>query len=153
MVSRAVELSSEHVAKGGIPFAALVLRADGQILASGVNRVVSDHDPLAHAEIVAMREAAARLKYFSLRGAILIASGEPCGLCYVATRYFGIGEVVFAAARQQAARFGFDYVNSYRMFADPPERWSDLRVRHLEVDDGLQPFELWRERQGTGVRP
>lgn len=146
LADKAIELSYEHVSNGGIPFAALVIGADGETLASGVNRVLSDHDALAHAEIVAMRDAAAVLKSSSLAGGILIASGEPCALCYLAARYFGVGDVVYVAGRHQAADFGFDYVTSYRMFAEAPERWGDLRLHHLKMENGLRPFELWRSR-------
>lgn len=144
---QAVDLSLEHVRKGGIPFTGLVVHPDGHIVGTGVNRVVETRDPLAHAEVVAMRDATSRTGRGWLDGATLIASGEPCGLCYYAALYYNIAEVVFVVDRHEAARYGFDYTGSYRFFAAPPERWPQMKVRHLPVDGGLEPFREWRRRR------
>jgi guanine deaminase len=147
LARQAVEISLEHVSKGGIPFSGLVVDADGEVIGTGVNRVVVDRDPLAHAEVVAMREAASRTGRPWLDGTTLIASGEPCGLCYYAALYFTIDEVVYVVDRNDAARYGFDYTGSYRSFVAPPERWPQLKVRHLTVDGGLEPFEVYSGRR------
>src|ERR1051326_1608860 len=106
-VREAVRISREHVAKGGIPFSGVVVNG-GRVLGTGFNRVREDRDATAHAEVVALRAAAAKYGLHAVVGATLIASGEPCALCYLASRYFNIGHIVYAADRGTAARYGFD---------------------------------------------
>ncbi len=140
----AVELSADHVARGGIPFSALVVQGD-RVLGTGVNQVLQDRDPTAHAEVVALRDAARRYGTLAVAGSTLIASGEPCALCYMAALYFQVDHVVFAADRYTAAEAGFDYVGSYQIFATDPTHWP-LRVTSLPVEGARRPFDLWRQR-------
>ncbi|MFJ9112103.1 nucleoside deaminase [Streptomyces sp. NPDC102283] len=135
----AVRLSREHVAQGGIPFSGMVV-GGGRVLGTGFNRVREDNDPTAHAEVVALRAATAEYGLHAGAGATLIASGEPCALCYLAARYAGIGHIVHAADRGAAARYGFDYTGSYAVFAEDPERWP-LKVTALRLPEAEQPFQ------------
>jgi tRNA(Arg) A34 adenosine deaminase TadA len=135
----AVRLSSEHVAEGGIPFSGVVVN-DGRILGTGFNRVREDNDPTAHAEVVALREAAARYGLHATAGATLIASGEPCALCYMASLYFNVGHIVHVVDRKTAAQYGFDYSGSYSVFAEDPAMWP-IRVSSLRIPEGTKPFE------------
>jgi tRNA(Arg) A34 adenosine deaminase TadA len=105
---------------------------------------MADHDPTAHAEVVAMRDACARRNGFSLAGCTLVASGEPCALCYTAALWFNVERIVFAVDRHGAAAAGFDYSRSYDLFAEQPARWP-LDVRLLPVEGGERPFDRWRE--------
>ena len=66
-MQRAIALAVENVRQGGGPFGAVIVR-DGKILAEGVNRVTANHDPTAHAEVQAIRKAAALLQTFDLQG-------------------------------------------------------------------------------------
>ena len=145
-VREAVRISREHVAEGGIPFSGLVVK-DGRTLGTGFNRVREDSDPTAHAEVVALREASAKYGLFGTSGATLIASGEPCALCYMAALYFDVSHVVFAVDRKTAARYGFNYAGSYSIFAQDPAKWP-LKVTSLPVEDAEKPFEdfLTRDR-------
>ncbi|MER7931262.1 nucleoside deaminase [Streptomyces sp. NPDC093272] len=135
----AVRLSREHVAEGGIPFSGVVVD-DGRILGTGFNRVREDDDPTAHAEVVALRAAAAKHGAYAVAGATLIASGEPCALCYLASLYFRVGHIVHVADRTTAARYGFDYSGSYAVFAEDPANWP-VKVTSLPVPEGTLPFE------------
>ncbi|MFJ8254991.1 nucleoside deaminase [Streptomyces sp. NPDC094466] len=135
----AVRLSREHVAQGGIPFSGVVV-GGGRILGTGFNRVREDGDPTAHAEVVALRAATAEHGLHAVAGATLIASGEPCALCYLAARYAGIGHIVHAADRRTAARYGFDYTGSYAVFAEDPERWP-VKVTALRLPEAELPFQ------------
>ena len=148
---RAVELSLAHVEDGGIPFSGLVVHPRDGVIGEGVNRVVANHDPLAHAEVVAIQDACARRRVPSLHGCVLIASGEPCALCYVAAMWSGITTIVFAVDRHGAAAAGFDYSGSYSIFAVPPERWP-MDVRLLPVDGGDEPFDRWRAKNTYSTR-
>ncbi|AYN43130.1 nucleoside deaminase [Streptomyces dangxiongensis] len=135
----AVRISREHVARGGIPFSGVVVN-DGRVLGTGFNRVREDNDPTAHAEVVALREAAARYGLHATAGATLFASGEPCALCYMASLYFNVSHIVHVVDRKTAARYGFDYSGSYSIFAQDPALWP-VEVTSLPVPEGTEPFE------------
>lgn len=78
----AVDFSTRHVDGGGLPFVGAVADNSGIISRLGVNEVHETGDPSAHAEIVAMRDALSSHGRETLTGTILLATGEPCGLCY-----------------------------------------------------------------------
>ena len=104
---RTLELARDNVERGdGGPFGALVAR-DGRIIAEGWNRVVVDHDPTAHAEILAIRAACRELGHFHLEGCTLYASSEPCPMCLAAAYWARVDRIVFANTREQATAIGF----------------------------------------------
>lgn len=140
LMQEAVTFSKAHVHQGGIPFAALVVDANGKTLGCGVNRVREHHDPTAHAEVEAIRDACRSHGTPYLQGTTLLASGEPCAMCYVTALYAGISQVFFAVDRDEAAEHGFDYRGSYALFGRDPLRWRSPMVRKLAVPDGLRPF-------------
>ncbi|MCM2506045.1 nucleoside deaminase [Aureimonas altamirensis] len=140
LMSEAVSFSTEHVHAGGIPFTAFVVDAAGNILGRGVNRVREHHDPTAHAEVEAIRDACRTNGTPHLHGATLLASGEPCAMCYMSAFYAGISQVLFAADRDEAAAHGFDYRGSYALFADDPRNWRSPAVGKLAVPEELIPF-------------
>ena len=78
LMRKAIELSKENVANGGGPFGAVIATKEGEIIATGVNRVTSSCDPTAHAEVSAIRAAAAKLGTFNLSGYEIYTSCEPC---------------------------------------------------------------------------
>ncbi|GAA3039969.1 tRNA-specific adenosine deaminase [Actinokineospora globicatena] len=140
----AVALSQEEVDRGGIPFAGLLARPGAGVLGTGVNRVLQRRDPTAHAEIVALRDAAANHDGAAIAESVLFASGEPCGMCYQAAIDAGITSVVYAVGADDAARYGFDYRASYRHV----DRTDGGRVtcRSWPVDQALTPFTTWADR-------
>jgi guanine deaminase len=91
----------------GGPFGAVVVK-DGLILAEGWNEVTTDFDPTAHAEINAIRRACAKLRTFSLQGATIYSSCEPCPMCLGAIYWARLDRLVFANTRDEAAAIGFD---------------------------------------------
>lgn len=115
LVARAIEMATGHAITGAAPFAALVVDETGTVVGEGVNRVVDRIDPTAHAEIKALRDAAGRLGQTSLRGHVVIASGEPCAMCALALRNAGVDAVYFAMNRDQAALAGYDYRSGYQV--------------------------------------
>lgn len=148
LMEKAVADSMDHVHEGGIPFTALVVDRGGNILGRGVNRVREHHDPTAHAEVEAIRDACRMHGTPNLLGATLLASGEPCAMCYLSARFAGIAQVVFAADRNEAAEHGFDYRSTYQLFADDPLLWRVPAVKKLQVEERLKPFQAFRLRQG-----
>jgi guanine deaminase len=140
-LEQAVELAIRNVADGGGPFAALVVTADGRVH-EGINRVTRDNDPTAHAEVVAIRAAAAAIANFDLRGAVLYTSCEPCPLCLSAALWARIDRVYFAADRHGAAAAGFDDAVFYEYFSGArPEL---LPVAQAAVPSSDAPFDAWR---------
>jgi tRNA(Arg) A34 adenosine deaminase TadA len=132
------------VAAGGGPFGALVARA-GRVIARGTNRVTLDHDPTAHAEVVALRAAARALGSHDLSGCVLFASCEPCPMCSCAARWARIDALVHAADRHQAAEAGFDDLRFHEELSRPaPE--PGLPTRRLLAEESRAPFDDWRSK-------
>ena len=138
-LDRAVALARDSVGAGGGPFGAVVVR-DGEVLGEGTNRVTSDCDPTAHAEVVALRRACARLASHDLSGAVLYASCEPCPMCLGAALWARVARVVYAATRQDAADAGFDDGRFHAHFAGGPAALALERRAHALA---RAPFEDW----------
>lgn len=145
LMNEVVDFTVLHVQDGGIPFAAFVVDADGRVLGRGVNRVCAQHDPTAHAEVEAIRNACRDHRVSSLHGATLLASGEPCAMCYVSALYAGVSQVLYAVDRDEAAAYGFDYRNTYRIFKHDPRYWPSLKVEKHVVTHGLDPFRVFHK--------
>ncbi|MEL6593868.1 MAG: nucleoside deaminase, partial [Bacteroidota bacterium] len=104
----AIRLACENVASGqGGPFAAVVVK-DGKIIATGVNRVTSDLDPTAHAEVNAIRAACKVLGSFQLDGCDIYTTCEPCPMCLGAIYWARAKQVYYANTQIDAAQIGFD---------------------------------------------
>ncbi|HEX7044298.1 MAG TPA: nucleoside deaminase [Burkholderiales bacterium] len=147
---QALDLATETARAGGIPFAGLVVQG-GRIVGRGVNRVRADHDPTAHAEISAVRDACRRLRTPALPGATLVASAEPCALCLMAAAWSGIGRVIYAAGAEVAAAYGFDYRVPRELIA-AIERWP-LRLVRVHVAEAESPFRAWSAAAPRGPAP
>jgi tRNA(Arg) A34 adenosine deaminase TadA len=116
---RAIELSLESVvAHRGGPFGAVVVK-DGAIIGEGFNCVTAHNDPTAHAEIVAIRAACARIAHFDLQGAVLYTSCEPCPMCLSAIYWARLGAIYYANTKCDAAAIAFDDDFIYRQLAEP----------------------------------
>jgi len=96
LMRAALALAGEAAAAGEVPVGAVVVK-DGEIVGRGYNRPISSHDPTAHAEIVALREAAARLGNYRLPGCELFVTLEPCVMCVGAMAHARIARIVFGA--------------------------------------------------------
>src|SRR5689334_23565638 len=101
----ALALAGEAAAAGEVPVGAVVVR-DGAVVGRGYNRPISSRDPTAHAEIVALREAAQRLGNYRLPGCDLYATLEPCAMCVGAMVHARIARVVFGAADPKTGACG-----------------------------------------------
>ena len=108
------QISREKMRAGeGGPFGAIIVRND-EIIGQGWNQVTSQCDPSAHAEIVAIRNACSALGTFSLEGANIYTSCEPCPMCLAAIWWARLESVYYANTREDAARIGFDDAEIYR---------------------------------------
>ncbi len=126
--------------RGG-PFGAVVVR-DGVIVGEGANSVIGTCDPTAHAEVVAIRSAAAALRNFVLAGSTIYASSEPCPMCLAAIYWARLDAIVFASDRHVAARAGFDDGTFYEELAKRPEDRS-VPMRQIELPEGPRLFDEW----------
>jgi tRNA(adenine34) deaminase len=113
---RALELAVQAEAEGEVPVGALVVRDDA-VLGEGWNRPIAARDPTAHAEMLALREAAARAGEYRLGGATLYVTLEPCPMCAAAMAHARIARLVFGAwdPRQGAAGSAFNLVTAAEM--------------------------------------
>ncbi len=140
---KAIALATENVAKGGGPFGAVIVR-NGEVLATGVNRVTANCDPTAHAEVCAIRNACAKLGTFKLDGCTIYASCEPCPMCLSAIYWAHIDRLFYAADKHDAAEAGFDDSFIYREIArDVAER--RLKAEQLLHEEARAAFRAWME--------
>ena len=96
-MERALRLARSAASRGEVPVGALAVR-DGRIVGRGANRPIAAHDPTAHAEIVALRRAARRLRNYRLSNVTLYVTLEPCLMCLGAMVHARIARLVYGAA-------------------------------------------------------
>lgn len=139
---RAIGLASDNVRQGrGGPFGAVIVR-DGAIVGEGANSVTRTNDATAHGEIVAIRDACRRLKAFSLAGAEIYTSCEPCPMCLAAIYWARIDRIWYGNTSADAARVAFDDATLYREFTLPA---SDRRTPSAPLlhEQAWESFQLW----------
>src|SRR5690554_7912234 len=100
---RALEQAREGLAAGEVPVGAVVVDVEGEIVGVGYNAPVAGHDPSAHAEIRALRDAGARLGNYRLDGCTLYVTLEPCLMCTGAIIHARLARVVYGAGRHPPA--------------------------------------------------
>lgn len=100
-MQQALKLAQRAADLGEVPVGALVVQG-GEVIGEGWNRPISGHDPTAHAEIMALREAAARVGNYRLVGATLYVTIEPCTMCAGAIVHARIDRVVFGTTEPKA---------------------------------------------------
>ena len=112
----ALEQARLALGAGEVPVGAVVIK-DGQLVGSGFNRNLVDRDPTAHAEIVALRKAAACLGNHRLPGCILVCTIEPCAMCAGAMVHARISRLVYGAADPKTGAAGsvLDITNNPRL--------------------------------------
>ncbi|MGE9269645.1 MAG: nucleoside deaminase [Verrucomicrobiales bacterium] len=141
---QAIELARTGMTHGhGGPFGAVIVR-ENHVLGEGWNRVLIDHDPTAHAEIHAIRNACKSLGTHDLTGASIFTTGEPCPMCLGAIHWARIERIHFGFRIEEAARGGFDDLHFYQSFARPADHGLIPATPLLEkassalIDDYLQ---------------
>lgn len=138
----AIRLAEEGLQAGrGGPFGCVVVRR-GEIVGRGQNRVTSTNDPTAHAEVLAIRDACARLGTFALPDCELYTSCEPCPMCLAAIYWARIPAIYFGNTREDAAAIGFDDAAIYREVALPPDQRA-VPMRPLLRAEAQGAFRAW----------
>ena len=149
LVERTIELALKNVEEGGRPFACVIAR-DGDIVAESPNLVAQTHDPTAHAEVVAIREACTLLQSENLSGCEIYALAHPCPMCLGALYYCSPDRVVFITTREDYSRYYkddrryFELETFYDEFSKP---WQDRRLPmvHEPNERGIEVYERWQE--------
>ena len=139
---RAIDLAVENVRNGGGPFGAVIARG-GEIVAEGVNRVTSQHDPTAHAVVQAIRKACSELNTFDLTGLDIYASCEPCPMCLGAIYWAHLDHLYFAGTKDDAARIGFDDACIYKELPLPIHE-RKLPTEAMMNAEAQAPFVAWQ---------
>ena len=123
-MQRAIELARASMLAGnGGPFGAVIVK-DGKIIGEGTNHVVAHHDPTAHGEVMAIRDACQRLGTFSLDGATIYTTGQPCPMCLGAIYWARLSRIYYGFRIEDAAQIGFDDRAFFAEFAQPADQRS-----------------------------
>ncbi len=144
-MQRAIELAREGMNAGaGGPFGCVVVRND-EIIAEGFNRVTSDNDPTAHAEVTAIRNACQKLGTFQLNDCEIYTSCEPCPMCLGAIYWARPSVVYYACTREDAAEIDFDD----QLIYDEIDAGIDNRqipFKQIQRTEALTAFIAWQHK-------
>lgn len=140
----AIDLSVENVDNGGGPFGAVIVR-DGEVIATGVNRVTANNDPTAHAEVSAIRAACNRIGNFKLEGCTVYSSCEPCPMCLSALYWAGVKRICFGNTKADAKDIDFDDSFIYDQIELAREARS-IQCDHFMRDSAIVAFNKWRDK-------
>ena len=132
------------------PFGAVLVR-EGVVLARAANGIHLDHDPTAHAELLAIRAAAVAMGTPRLDGAVMYASGHPCPMCLAAMHLCGIAEAWFAYSNEEGEPYGLSTLPVYADMARPPMLQQRLRLRLLRPADEAGLYAQWAQRRRVGA--
>ena len=141
----AIDLSVENVANGGGPFGAIIVR-NGEVIATGANRVTANNDPTAHAEVNAIREACTKEQCFKLDGCTCYTSCEPCPMCLSALYWAGVSRIVYGNTKEDAKAINFDDSFIYDEIAKPYAQRS-IPCQNFMREEALKGFEAWTEKE------
>ncbi len=141
----AIDLSVENVANGGGPFGAVIVK-DGDILATGTNRVTAENDPTAHAEVSAIRAACRKAGTFKLAGCTIYTSCEPCPMCLSALYWAGISRIYYGNTKEdaEAIQFGDNFIYE-ELDKSMAER--SIPMHMLMREQALKAFRAWEEKE------
>jgi len=144
-MQRAIELAREGMDAGaGGPFGSVVVK-NGEIIAEGYNRVTSDNDPTAHAEVTAIREACQKLGTFQLEDCEIYTSCEPCPMCLGAIYWARPKAVYYACSREDAAAIDFDDQLIYDEIDAGIEN-RQIPFKQIQREQALTVFKAWQEK-------
>jgi len=145
----ALDAAQAAAARGETPVGAVVVDpASGEVIAVGANGPIGAHDPTAHAEIVAIREAALKLDNYRLTGLTLVVTLEPCAMCAGAISHARIGRLVFGAEDPK----GGAVVNGPRFFEQPTCHSRPLVTSGVLAEQSSSMLKaFFRERRNKGA--
>lgn len=138
---KAIALSIENIKNGGGPFGAVIVK-DGKIISTGVNRVTTNNDPTAHAEVTAIRKASKKLGTYDLAGCQIYTSCEPCPMCLGAVYWAHLDKMYFGNTKTDAKNIGFD--DSF-IYDEIELRPGERRIKTIQLlpEEAIKAFEKW----------
>ena len=141
----AKELADENLKTNvGGPFGACIVK-DGKIIGKGSNHVLSNNDPTAHAEVMAIRDACKNLNTYDLTGCIVYTTSEPCPMCLWAIYWARIWKIYYWNTQKEADEIGFDDWNFYKELALPIWKRS-VPEEQIMFDEAKKVFDEWKEK-------
>lgn len=142
IMKRTIDLAIKTIENGNTPFGAIIVK-DGEIIAEAENKTISNNDPTAHAELLAIRKAAKVLKSNNLSECELYASGEPCTMCLSAIYFTGIKDVYVAYKQEEALKYGIGstYIREQLRLSNE-ER--DINYQLLQPEGVTHPYKEWK---------
>lgn len=142
----AIDLANEGMLNNqGGPFGCVIIK-DGVVIGKGNNQVTSTNDPTAHAEIVAIRDAAKNLQHFQLDGCIIYSTCEPCPMCLGAIYWARPVKIYYGCTRQDAAAFEFDDDFIYKELYIPLNE-RKIPLYQFNRKDTFKLFKTWKEKE------
>ena len=127
----------------GGPFGACVVK-DGKIIGEGSNHVISNNDPTAHAEVMAIRDACKNINSYDLNGCELYTSCYPCPMCLSAIIWSNIKKVYYGNTKEDVANIGFrdEYIYEYIKNLTDNGNGNDNSILELECIDREETIEI-----------
>ena len=150
----AKELSDENLNTNvGGPFGACIVK-DGKILGKGSNHVLSNNDPTAHAEIMAIRDACKNINTYDLSDCELYTSCYPCPMCLSAIIWSNIKKVYYGNTKEDAANIGFrdDYIYNYiKKLTDNVNGSSVLELECMDREETIKTFDSFTKKSDKTI--
>ncbi len=143
-MQQAIQLSVDNIDEGGGPFGAVIVK-DGEVVATGANRVVPNNDPTAHAEVTAIRNACKKLGTFCLDGCTVYTSCEPCPMCLSALYWARVKRICYANTKADAAEIEFDDSFIYDQLDLPYENRA-IQCDHFMRNEAIAAFKKWASK-------
>ncbi|MCJ0931829.1 nucleoside deaminase [Virgibacillus halodenitrificans] len=152
-IERTIQLAKDNVSNGGRPFSCIITKGD-QIIAERANQVAQTNDPTAHAETLAIRDACINLGTEHLTDCHIYILASPCPMCLGAIYYCSPQKVTYIVERDEYKTYYrddrkyFELENFYEEISKP------INERRLPMEkenhaQGLTPYQLWNEKNGT----
>ncbi|WP_232298175.1 nucleoside deaminase [Erwinia typographi] len=147
-VKRTIALAMQNVEEGGRPFATVIVR-NGEIVAESANQAAQSHDPTAHAEILAIREACKKLQTENLSDCEIYILASPCPMCLGSLYYCSPKQVIYITTREEYVpyyrddRQYFELENFYQEFAKPIAQ-RRLPMKQQADAEALEVYKRWK---------
>lgn len=143
-MNMAAELAEKNIDEGGGPFGAVIVR-DGEVIATGVNRVTANNDPTAHAEVNAIRNACSKEQTFNLSGCVVYTSCEPCPMCLSALYWAGVSRIYYGNTQEDASAIKFSDRFIYQEL-DKPKAERMIPCVKMDSSRTIKAFEKWASK-------
>jgi len=129
----------------GGPFGCVIVK-DGKIVGKGHNKVTTNHDPTAHGEVMAIRDACKNLNSHELKGCELYTSCEPCPMCLGAIYWARLDKVYYGSTQVDAAKAGFD---DQFIYDEIPLPYTERKIPFEQLADDIaqEPFKIWKDKE------